>query len=456
MTSRVVLLDEQALALAGASDLLALDGAVLGRGVALQLSEVENGLFAVDPSEPGGPPSDVSDPVADRVAVVSIMGPIAQRSRRDMCAYVDGYDSIERRLAAALDDPESGSVLLRIDSPGGDVAGCFSAIERMRAAVEASGKPCISHAEECATSAAYGLAVGVADEFTLPSTGRAASVGVLSVYLDNSEALAQKGIKPTIIRSGLQKADASGVEPLSATAFARIKASVDSAANEFAGIVARRRGLTTAAVLAHQGATMGAQQAVNAGLADGILSFDKAVKRAATLARERRMTIGQQGAAGADIAKLGAVEAQMNELIRAAGAESFASALGKIESGKAALEKLAAVEAERTALLAAAAARAKVDAVAAVMSAPEHATRVTPGNKARLEAFGAKYGPDELAAYIADLPEHAANKDPEVKPAGGAVMLTEEDKAVARSFGKTDVEWLEIKRADAQSAGKVS
>lgn len=454
--SRVVLLDEQALALVGASDLLALDGAAFGRGVVLQLSEVENGTFAIDPSETGDATAVSSDPVADNVAVVSIMGPIAQRSQSTMCAYVDGYDAIERRLAAALDNPDTGSVLLRIDSPGGDVAGCFSSIGRMRAMVEASGKPCLAHAEECATSAAYGLAVGIADEFTLPSTGRAASVGVMSVYLDNSEALAQKGVKATIIRSGAQKADATGLEPLSAAALARISASVMSAAEEFAGIVAQRRGLTLEAVLAHQGATMGAQQAVTAGLADGISSFGKAVNRAATLARERRMSTGQQTAASADIAKLGAVEGQMSELIRATGAESFAAALGKIEAGKAALEKLGAVEAERAALATAAAERAKTDAVAAVMSAPEHATRVTPGNKARLEAFGAKYGPQELAAHIAELPEHAANKVPEVKPAGGAVMLTDEDKAVARSFGKTDAEWLEIKRADAQSAGKAS
>lgn len=110
-----------------------------------------------DPNEPDdlAPATQVATPQPATVAIVGIEGPLAQRAIYDLCGYVDGYDAIAARLQIALENPDVGAVVLRIDSPGGDAQGLEEAVRRMRLAVEQSGKPCMVYVDELAASAAY-------------------------------------------------------------------------------------------------------------------------------------------------------------------------------------------------------------------------------------------------------------------------------------------------------------
>lgn len=220
--------------------------------------------------------SRAGDASARTVAIVDIRGPISQRAEAQLCSMIDGYDAIERRFASALD--QADAVVLRIDSPGGDVAGLWPAIERMKKKKAEAGKPVVAFADEVAASAAYALAL-VADEVYAPSSPgvHVGSVGAIAVHVDRSAALQQDGLKTTVIRSGAMKALGLGVEPLTEVGQAKLQAAVDAAAEMFAAQVAEARGLAVQAVLDLEGDVFSAQRAEELGLLDGIKSWDEVI-----------------------------------------------------------------------------------------------------------------------------------------------------------------------------------
>jgi ClpP class serine protease len=98
------------------------------------------------------------------------------------------------------------------------------------------------------------------------------------VHVDRSEALAQAGLKPTLIQAGAFKTDYSGLRALPPDAKTRIQSSVDEMHGLFVRTVARHRGLSEAAVRATEGGMFMGRAAVSAGLADGVGTFDDAMR----------------------------------------------------------------------------------------------------------------------------------------------------------------------------------
>ncbi|MEZ4395076.1 MAG: hypothetical protein R3A48_28695 [Polyangiales bacterium] len=85
----------------------------------------------------------------------------------------------------------------------------------------------------------------------------------------------------------------------------RVRARVMDLAQSFAAWVAERRGQTPEQVLAHQGATMYATRALEAGLADGI-DLAEAISTAAEPAAQQRHTMQTEQQLAAIAAALGA------------------------------------------------------------------------------------------------------------------------------------------------------
>lgn len=211
----------------------------------------------------------------DGVAIVSIDGPLSQRGDS---WWWDGYEAVEHRLEAALASSATG-IVLKVNSPGGVVAGCFEAAKRMREACIRAGKPVVAYADEMACSAAYALAC-IADTIVLPPGGTVGSVGVIATACDRTKANALEGRNVVVITSGDRKADLHPDVPLSDAAVAQLRARVDLLAGLFSDWVAQRRGTTSEAVAALQAATFDGQAALTAGLADRVGSLADALSLA--------------------------------------------------------------------------------------------------------------------------------------------------------------------------------
>ena len=128
-----------------------------------------------------------------------------------------GYDGIRQNFLEALSDPAVEAIVLDIDSPGGEVAGCFDLVDTIYAA--RGEKPIWSVLSESAYSAGYAIA-SAADRIVVPRTGGTGSIGVISMHVDWSQALTEAGVKVTFITYGERKADGHPEIPLSGSAYA--------------------------------------------------------------------------------------------------------------------------------------------------------------------------------------------------------------------------------------------
>lgn len=286
----MTVLDAKLLAQHRAGRVLALDAGAIGASIVVHATR-PSARSAVSPVTSATPTSTTAAaPTA--VAVVDIIGPLAQRGESQLCGFVDGYDWIGERLGAALE--EADAVVLRIDSPGGDVAGITEGVRRMRAAVVASGKHVIAYVDELAASAAYWLAAGVADEIVVPPMGRVGSIGVFAMMCDLTKANAQDGIGITIVRDPAGKAPAHPDAPIADLAHQRLSADVRSAADAFIHAIAAARGLSTSVLRALDGAVLTGEDAVRAGLADRVGTLEDTIRAAATPRQDQKLMATKQ------------------------------------------------------------------------------------------------------------------------------------------------------------------
>jgi signal peptide peptidase SppA len=173
----------------------------------------------------------------------------------------------------ALGDPDVRAIMLDIDSPGGEVAGCFDLVD---AIYDARGrKPIWAVLTESAYSAAYAIA-SAADRIIVPRTGGTGSVGVICMHVDISQALSKAGIDVTLIHYGAKKADGNEFNPLSKDALSRFQSDVDKMGEIFVKTVARNRDLKTAVVRDTEAGTFLGAAGVEIGFADAVMAPDEA------------------------------------------------------------------------------------------------------------------------------------------------------------------------------------
>jgi signal peptide peptidase SppA len=215
---------------------------------------------------------DVPEPkwyTAGGIAIVEIRGPLTHHDEW----WWDSYDAIKDRVAEAAASA-CGTIVLKIDSPGGDVFGCFETADAIRELAKASGKRLIAYSDGMAASAAYALACS-ADEIYVPSTGYVGSIGVITVIADQVALDRAMGINVSVITSGKRKADGNPHVPISDDTVSEIQRQVDSLAQIFFEAVSSSRGLSVERVRALEAGLLHGQAAIEAGLADAVLSFDE-------------------------------------------------------------------------------------------------------------------------------------------------------------------------------------
>lgn len=208
------------------------------------------------------------------VAIIEISGTLVQKlGTLQPYSGMTGYDGIRQNFLAALSDPDVKGIALDIDSPGGEVAGCFDLVDTI---YEGRGmKPIWAILDESAYSAAYALA-SAADRIIVPRTGGVGSIGVIAMHVDWSAALTDSGIKVTFITYGDRKADGHPEIPLSKEALDRFQSDIDSMGELFVDTVARNRNIAPSKVRDTQAATFLGAEGVLAGLADEVMAPDAA------------------------------------------------------------------------------------------------------------------------------------------------------------------------------------
>lgn len=214
--------------------------------------------------------------VVQGVAVIPVTGTlVAKLGSVRPWSGMTGYDSIRGALSIALADPDVKAIAFDMESPGGEVAGCFDLVDAIYGA--RGEKPMWSILSEAAYSACYALA-SATDRIIVPRTGGTGSVGVICACVDFSRAMDKAGIQVELITFGDRKADGSEYRPLSKEARARFQADVDKMGNLFVDTVARNRGLDRAEVRNTEASTFMGADGVEIGFADEVLAPNDAFR----------------------------------------------------------------------------------------------------------------------------------------------------------------------------------
>lgn len=217
-----------------------------------------------------GDDADAPFPVIDGVAVIAIAGTLVHRGAWiGQSSGLTSYEGLAAQLDAAVHDPAIRGIALEVDSFGGEVAGAFDLADRIRAA--RAKKPVHAFLAEHALSAGYALA-SQATRITLPRTGAAGSIGVITMHTDMSGMLAQKGVAVTLIHAGAQKADGNPYAALPEGVRDRLQSELEDLRILFAETVAAGRGakMSRDASLATEAAIYRGTAAVEAGLVDAV------------------------------------------------------------------------------------------------------------------------------------------------------------------------------------------
>lgn len=207
-------------------------------------------------------------------AVIPVFGALVNRFNSTY-GFITGYNYIKNAIAAALADESVDSIILDINSGGGEVAGCFETVDYIKAA--RSQKEIHAVVDSSCYSAAYAIASACTSIKATPSSG-IGSVGVVAMHASYEKMLENEGISVTFIKAGDHKVDGNPYEELSDSVKADMQKRIDATYQEFVSLVSVNRSLAVEDVVKTQAACYTAQEAKSIGLIDDVISVEGAVK----------------------------------------------------------------------------------------------------------------------------------------------------------------------------------
>lgn len=209
------------------------------------------------------------------VTVIRLGGYISQKpSIFSLLFGGTSTEALASEIRSAVADPNVSSILLDVDSPGGEVFGVSEAANAIRAL--RGVKPIVAVANPIMASAAYWLA-SQADEVVAAPSSLVGSIGAFAVHVDESALLTNEGLKVTPVSYGRMKVAGASFAPLSDEAKNSMQTRVDYYGKLMEGDIGRGRKLSAAAVHAQygEGDIFTPPEAKQRGLVDRIATLEE-------------------------------------------------------------------------------------------------------------------------------------------------------------------------------------
>ncbi len=227
----------------------------------------------------------------ERTAIIPIHGILTKKPGEfDEMLGMTSYEQIEAQVKQELADSSIETILLDIDSPGGEVNGVFDLADFIYSA--RGKKRIIAIANDDAYSAAYAIASS-AEKIFLTRTSGVGSIGVIASHIDQSGFDEKCGIKYTTVFAGSRKNDLNPHEPITSESLESLQKEVDRLYEMFVQLIARNRGLSIEKIRSTEAGLYFGEKAVEIGLADEItiLSEFKSINKNRSITMNERATI---------------------------------------------------------------------------------------------------------------------------------------------------------------------
>jgi protease-4 len=238
-----------------------------------------------------------------KIAVVTVDGIITD-SALDQAGN-SMVDVIKAQLNRAKEDERVRAVILKVDSPGGEVLASDEINKAIAQFQSKSGKPVVCSMGSLAASGGYYISAAcrwiVANDLTI--TG---SIGVILESVNYRGLMNKVGVEPVVYKSGKFKDMLSGMRStneIPPEEHAMVQALIDDTYQKFKNVVldgrnaAHEKNKSEGRVLANNwtnyadGRVLSGEQALQLGFVDELGDFDKAVERAKSIANIRRANL---------------------------------------------------------------------------------------------------------------------------------------------------------------------
>jgi signal peptide peptidase SppA len=358
---------------------------------------------------------------AGGVAVIDVQGALVHHAGQidGDCMEISSYERISSEFQAAMADSDVKSILLVIDSPGGEVSGAADLADEIFAA--RGTKEVVAFAADMACSAAYKIA-SAASKLYVSQTALVGSIGVVVTHMDVSQAAEKAGLKFTHVHAGARKVDGTPYAPLAGDALSAIQGEINACYSLFCEKVARNRGISAEAVQKTEAGVFVGDQAVKIGLADGVRNVSQILGELATAAQSSnpaRATRESLPPKETDMSTKPPTATEVQNALSETEREELAQHRAEKKAGQIAAEN------ERV---------AKREAVLA-----KHEKRLKPATMASMkETLDAIKDPAKVDEILGKLPDEvnpkATGKTGSPAPEGGSVLETDPElEMIARA-----------------------
>lgn len=220
------------------------------------------------------------------VAVVPVYGVLAHRAYAvaNTSRPLTSTEALAAQFRAAAADPEVGTIIMDVDSPGGSVFGVQELGDVLAEIREHSGKKLVAVANNTAASGGYWIA-SQAHELVVTPSGMVGSIGVIVPHSDTSAMKERLGVRTEYITAGRYKSEGHADGPLTDDHRAHLQSMVDAYYGAFTKAVAKGRGVPVSTVRGEafgEGRMRLASEAVAAGMADRVGTLDDTISRYAS------------------------------------------------------------------------------------------------------------------------------------------------------------------------------
>ncbi|CAH0992186.1 hypothetical protein SIN8267_02302 [Sinobacterium norvegicum] len=207
--------------------------------------------------------------IREGAAVIPVVGPLFRYA--NIFTAISGassYEVLAKDFTSALENPDVHSIILDIDSPGGEVNGCAEFASMI---FEARGKkPIIAYASGDAASGAYWIA-SACDQIIASKTSMLGSIGVVAVYRGSKD--------ESVLEIVSSQSPYKRLDPSSKDGKSRLQSRIDDLATVFIESIAKHRGVDPPTVIKDFGGgdVFIGKNAINSGLADDIGSLEQII-----------------------------------------------------------------------------------------------------------------------------------------------------------------------------------
>lgn len=205
------------------------------------------------------------------VGIIEVHGSLTNKPVVSMCGDAGtSYASLVSQMSSLI-DAGCKTVVLDIDSGGGEAFNCFQTADALRAMADSNGVYLISYVQSMAASAAYALAC-CADEVVCHPQGQVGSIGVLVALMNDSKALAKEGYSRSFVTAGANKIPFDANGEFREGFLADIQTRVDDLYGQFCAHVAHYTGLSVEDVQVTEASIFSGPEGMKMGLVNSIMT----------------------------------------------------------------------------------------------------------------------------------------------------------------------------------------